>query len=93
VFDDEALEVKISSGGGDGAEKLRSSGENIVVGCANRWRYDTVADWFFIPSKEFPILEFFKETQTSPDCQVHFFPVVSNGAQLYNSMMSKIAPK
>ena len=90
-FDDEALEVKIDTGNKE--DELMSSGENLVVGGANRWDYDTVTDWFFIPSKDFPVLIYFKETQTSPDGQVHFFPVISNGAELYDVMMSKIGPK
>jgi len=89
-FDEEALELKIDKGG---EEELASSGENVVVGGANRWAYDSFTDWFFIPSKDFPILMYFKETQTSPDGQVHFFPVVSNGAQLNDAMMTKIGPK
>ena len=88
-FDEDALELKIDSGG----EVLASSGENKVVGGANRWAYDTFTDWFFIPSKDFPILMYFKETQTSPDGQVHFFPVVSNAAELHDAMMTKIGPR
>lgn len=38
-------------------------------------RYSTFVNWeLWWP--EFPILVYFKETQTKPDGQVHFFPVI-----------------
>ncbi len=33
----------------------------------------------FYPSPEFPILVYFKETQTKPEGQIHFFPVLASG--------------
>ena len=62
-----------------GSDELTDSGENIVVGVANRWAYSTFVNWDFYPSLEFPILVYFKETQTpKPDGsepgQIHFFP-------------------
>ncbi|PKI75747.1 hypothetical protein CRG98_003890 [Punica granatum] len=68
VFDDEALEVKIG-------EQLQESGENVFVGGKNRWKYSTFVNWeLWWPN--FPILVYFKETQTKPEGQVHFFPVI-----------------
>ncbi len=58
-------------------------GEKVVVGCANRWGYDSFVNWGLSPSPSFPILVYFKETQTrrtsngegaGSDGQAHFFP-------------------
>ncbi|KAJ6381144.1 hypothetical protein OIU77_029937 [Salix suchowensis] len=71
-----ALEVKIG-------EELQGSGENVFVGGKNRWKYSTFVNWeLWWPN--FPILVYFKETQTKPEGQVHFFPVIFNGKQLYD---------
>ncbi|KAL7471496.1 hypothetical protein ACHAXS_011784 [Conticribra weissflogii] len=86
VFDKEAFEltnIDFSSP----ENKLYDSGENIVVGGANRWTYDSFVNWDFYPSVDFPILVYFKETQTQkPDGsysgQVHFFPAIANCKQL-----------
>lgn len=72
-----------------------SIGENVVVGGENRWKYDTFVNWDFLPSEDFPILVYFRETQTPAanreevplvvdelDGQVHFFPAISNSEQL-----------
>ena len=50
-------------------------------------------DRFFLLSKEFPVLMYFKETQTSPQGQVHLFPVIMDGRLLYQTMLQKIGPK
>eukprot|EP00569_Conticribra_weissflogii_P004502 CAMPEP_0171328212 /NCGR_PEP_ID=MMETSP0878-20121228/518_1 /TAXON_ID=67004 /ORGANISM="Thalassiosira weissflogii, Strain CCMP1336" /LENGTH=247 /DNA_ID=CAMNT_0011828045 /DNA_START=28 /DNA_END=771 /DNA_ORIENTATION=+ len=86
VFDKEAFElanIDVSSP----ENKLYDSGENIIVGGANRWMYDSFVNWDFYPSVDFPILVYFKETQTQkPDGsysgQVHFFPAIANCKQL-----------
>ena len=36
----------------------------MVVGGENRWKYDTFVNWDFLPSEDFPILVYFRETQT-----------------------------
>ena len=59
TFDDEAFELK------SGEEDI---GENVVVGGANRWAYSSFVNYDFFPSYEFPILVYFKETQT-PESQ------------------------
>lgn len=60
TFDNEAFELK-ESGGGD-------TGENIVVGGANRWTYDSFVNYETFPKGwALPILIYFKETQTPSD--------------------------
>ncbi|KAJ9688635.1 hypothetical protein PVL29_014341 [Vitis rotundifolia] len=84
VFDNEALEVKVG-------EQLQDSGENVFVGGENRWKYSTFVNWeLWWPN--FPILVYFKETQTKPEGQVHFFPVIFNGKQLYDVMVERAGP-
>lgn len=81
VFDDEALEVKVG-------EELDESGENVFVGGKNRWKYSTFVNWeLWWPN--FPILVYFKESQTKPEGQIHFFPVIFNGKQLYDVMVER----
>ncbi|KAK1312549.1 hypothetical protein QJS10_CPA07g00689 [Acorus calamus] len=84
VFDDEALEVKVG-------DQLEESGENVFVGGKNRWKYSTFINWeLWWPN--FPILVYFKEAQTKPEGQVHFFPVIFNGKQLYDVMVERAGP-
>eukprot|EP00262_Sarcandra_glabra_P002245 TRINITY_DN1250_c0_g1_i2.p1 TRINITY_DN1250_c0_g1~~TRINITY_DN1250_c0_g1_i2.p1 ORF type:complete len:256 (-),score=29.99 TRINITY_DN1250_c0_g1_i2:209-976(-) len=84
VFDEEALEVKVG-------EQLQESGENVFVGGKNRWKYSTFVNWeFWWPN--FPILVYFKETQTKPEGQIHFFPIIFNGKQLYDVMVERAGP-
>ncbi|KAF6151182.1 hypothetical protein GIB67_037390 [Kingdonia uniflora] len=84
VFDDKALEVKVG-------EELDESGENVFVGGKNRWNYSSFVNWeIWWPN--FPILVYFKETQTKPEGQVHFFPVIFNGKQLYDVMVERAGP-
>ncbi|XP_050386777.1 uncharacterized protein LOC126802983 isoform X2 [Argentina anserina] len=84
VFDDEALEVKVG-------EELETSGENVFVGGKNRWKYSSFVNWeLWWPN--FPILVYFKETQTKSEGQVHFFPVIFNGKQLYDVMVERAGP-
>jgi hypothetical protein len=68
IFDQEnALELATNNGT-DGS--LTSSGENIIVGGANRWKCDTIVNYDFFPQGWMdgpfgqPILVYFKETQT-----------------------------
>lgn len=96
VFDGSAFELKNTDDlSGDDAI-LESSGENFVVGGANRWDYDKFVNWDFFPNEKFPILVYFKETQTPEEKwnegpgkldkngggQVHFFPAIANVQQL-----------
>ena len=89
VFEDDAMELKI----GNDNKNLNDSGENIVVGGANRWDYNTFTSWLFIPLKEFPILFYFKENQTKPEGQVHFFPIIVKANELNDILMEKVGKK
>ena len=89
LFDSEALEIKVEKG-----DTLDDSRENFVVGGKNRWAYSSFTEWYFIPSKEFPVLMYFKENQTSKTSpQSHLFPVIMNGKKLYEAMMKNVGPK
>uniref|UniRef100_A0A7S1ZIC5 Uncharacterized protein n=1 Tax=Ditylum brightwellii TaxID=49249 RepID=A0A7S1ZIC5_9STRA len=93
VFDETSFELKTVER--RSREILVESGENVIVGGANRWAYDTFVEWKFIPT-QFPILVYFKETQTSEKLgnkdslsfddrggtQGHFFPAICNTKQL-----------
>ena len=77
VFDKDCFELKTVDS--LGSDVLADSGENIIVGGANRWKYTSFVNYDFFPSLDFPILVYFKETQTpKPDGsepgQIHFFP-------------------
>ena len=69
VFDDEAVEVKAKEFDKlfESDAGLVGSGENFAVGGENRWRYDSIVNYEFIPSESLPILVYFKETQTPQD--------------------------
>ncbi|KAF9613508.1 hypothetical protein IFM89_008355, partial [Coptis chinensis] len=71
--------------------ELQESGENVFVGGKNRWNYSSFVNWeLWWPN--FPVLVYFKETQTKPEGQVHFFPVIFNGKQLYETMVERAGP-
>lgn len=80
VFDDEALEVLIKGS--------QDETENAFVGGKNRWKYSTFTNWEYW-WKGFPVLVYFKETQTKPEGQIHFFPIIFNGKQLYDVMAER----
>jgi hypothetical protein len=96
VFDETAFELKNVDIGTSSDEVLKESGENFVVGGANRWDYDSFVNFDFFPSVDYPILVYFKETQTSSESwnegpgqldkvgggQIHFFPAIANVKQL-----------
>lgn len=80
VFGPDALEVRV----GDALEET----DNRIVGGANKWKYSSFVNWeFWFPS--FPVLVYFKETQTKPEGQIHFFPILFNGKQLYDVMVER----
>jgi hypothetical protein len=91
VFDDEALEVVISGKqpGEEGSET-----ENAFVGGRNRWSYDSFVNWevYFAKPLWFPVLVYFKETQTKPEGQIHFFPVIFDAKTLYDVMKERCGP-
>lgn len=93
TFDETSFSLVKSSG-----EKLD---DNIVVGGENKWAYKSFVNWQFLPSKDFPILVYFKETQTPRDNwveapiivdnlegQAHFFPAISNTGELERQFIS-----
>uniref|UniRef100_A0A6S8XYR0 Uncharacterized protein n=1 Tax=Ditylum brightwellii TaxID=49249 RepID=A0A6S8XYR0_9STRA len=66
VFTEKNFELRT---GGDGLEDAR---ENVVVGGANVWTYDSFVNYEFFPkgwqdTPQGPILVYFKETQTPSD--------------------------
>mmetsp|Transcript_8239 Transcript_8239/g.12159 ORF Transcript_8239/g.12159 Transcript_8239/m.12159 type:complete len:251 (-) Transcript_8239:253-1005(-) len=96
VFDETSFELKNVDVGASEEEVLTASGENFVVGGANRWDYDSFVNFDFFPSAKYPILVYFKETQTPTEKwsdgpgkldkvgggQIHFFPAIANVKQL-----------
>ncbi|CAL5220775.1 g2841 [Coccomyxa viridis] len=80
VFDSDSLEVVL----GNEAKET----ENAFVGGENKWKFSTFTNWeFWWPN--FPVLVYFKETQTKPEGQIHFFPIIFNSEQLYNTMVER----
>ena len=96
VFDGNAFELKNVDIGASEEDVLKASGENFVVGGANRWDYDQFVNYDFFPSADFPVLVYFKETQTPQEKwnegpgqlddvgggQIHFFPAIANVKQI-----------
>ena len=64
VFDETSFELKNVDLGASDEDALTESGENFVVGGANRWTYDSFVNWDFFPSVDYPVLVYFKESQT-----------------------------
>ena len=88
AFDEDSFSL-VSAGGA----KLER--ENVVVGGENKWKYSSFSNYDFLPSREFPVLVYFREDQTpvenreevplvvdTLEGQVHFFPAISNSKQL-----------
>lgn len=93
TFDDNAIALVSQDG-----SKIA---DNIKVGGENRWKYSSIQNWDFLPSEDFPILIYFRETQTpvearaeapivvdNLDGQVHFFPAISNVEQFKNGFIT-----
>jgi hypothetical protein len=65
--------------------------ENVFVGGKNKWKFSSFVNWeFWWPS--FPVLVYFKETQTKPEGQIHFFPIIFDGKTLYDTMVERCGP-
>lgn len=72
----------------DNGAWLEAKPDNYVVGTPNRWTYDSIINYGFFPSIEFPVIVYFKETMTPEEKwsrwfaafdsygrgQPHFFP-------------------
>ena len=69
--------------------------ENVVTGGSNSWKLSSVTNYAFLPSQDFPILVYFRETQTPAaarvdapivvddlDGQAHFFPAIARSDQI-----------
>ena len=80
TFDDDSFALVKSD--------LSSTGENVVVGGENDWAYKKFVNYDFFPSESFPILVYFKETQTpedqwnvGPGEQANSAEAIANGAK------------
>jgi len=76
----------------NGKAQLVRKPDNYVSGTRNRWKYDTIINYGFFPSEEFPVICYFKETETPEwkwnrwfagfdsygNGQPHFFPGICN---------------
>jgi len=75
-----------------GMAELVRKPDNYVSGTQNRWKYDTIINYGFFPSEDFPVICYFKETETPEykwnnwfaafdsygNGQPHFFPGICN---------------
>ena len=93
-FSDTDLDVVFIEPGADDSTALdvdtESSGDNkLQGGGANKWSFDSVTNWeFWFPG--FPVLVYYKENQTRPEGQPHFFPIIMDGKKLYETMLAKM---
>ena len=87
VFDNDSMEVcYVDKEAPDG---IKQSRENFAVGGQNRWTYKSFKNWYFVPSKEVPVLMYFSETQTKPEGQFHLFPVIMDSKVCNTSCIFK----
>lgn len=96
VFEKDGFEFYNVRGPGldyeNGKADLVKKPDNYVAGTRNRWKYDTIINYGFFPSEDFPVICYFKETET-PEWkwnrwfaafdsynrgQPHFFPGICN---------------
>ena len=93
-FSDTDLDVVFIEPGADDSTALdvdtESSGDNkLQGGGANKWSFESVTNWeFWFPG--FPVLVYYKENQTRPEGQPHFFPIIMDGKKLYETMLAKM---
>lgn len=103
VFEKDAFEFYNIKGPGldlDNGGRLERKPDNYVSGTVNRWKYDTITNYRFFPSLDFPFIVYFKETETPKEKwnrwfaafdaygsgQPHFFPGICNARQFKNQM-------
>jgi hypothetical protein len=72
-FDDDSFSLVKADGS--------SIGENVVVGGENRWRLNSIVNYDFYPSSKFPILVYFKETQTATTARVDAPAIIDDGLE------------
>lgn len=79
---------------------LQRKPDNYVSGTVNRWKYDNIINWGIYPSLEYPVIIYFKETETPKEQwgkwfaafdsygngQPHFFPGIANARQFKEQM-------
>jgi Protein of unknown function (DUF3119) len=79
---------------------LERKPDNYVSGTINRWKYDNITNWSFFPSLDYPLIVYFKETETPMEewekwhaifdtygeGQPHFFPGIVNARQMKEQM-------
>ena len=84
-----------------GAKLVKKPG-NYVTTTQNRWRYDAITNYGFFPSEQYPVICYFKETDTEKERwdkwfaafdsygrgQPHFFPGICN-VRLFKEEMEK----
>mmetsp|Transcript_24234 Transcript_24234/g.67534 ORF Transcript_24234/g.67534 Transcript_24234/m.67534 type:complete len:260 (-) Transcript_24234:259-1038(-) len=87
----------------DKGARLETKPSNYVTGSSNRWRYDSIIHYGFFPSERFPVICYFKETDTPEEQwnrwfaafdsygrgQPHFFPGICDVAQFKHEMESR----
>lgn len=106
VFEKDAFEFYNIKGPGLDLENggyLEEKPANYVAGTPNRWKYDAITNYGFFPSEEFPVICYFKETET-PEWkwnrwfaafdsygggQPHFFPGICNIKQFKSQMEAR----
>jgi hypothetical protein len=68
VFEKDSFEFYNVKGPGldleNGKANLVKKPDNYVAGTPNRWKYDTIINYGFFPSEDFPVICYFKETET-----------------------------
>lgn len=79
---------------------LEKKPDNYVSGTRNRWTYDSIINYGFFPSLDYPVICYFKETETPEEQwdkwfaafdsygrgQPHFFPGICNARQFKEEM-------
>jgi hypothetical protein len=84
----------------DNGAWLERKPDNYVAGTVNRWKYDQIINYGFFPSEVFPVICYFKETETPEEQwdkwfaafdsygggQPHFFPGICNARQFKEQM-------
>ncbi|GAX24760.1 hypothetical protein FisN_4Hu318 [Fistulifera solaris] len=100
VFEKDAFEFYNLKG--PGLQRLEIKPDNYVAGTRNRWKYDSIINYGFFPSEQFPVICYFKETETPEwkwnrwfaafdsyqNGQPHFFPGICN-VQQFKAEMEK----
>jgi Protein of unknown function (DUF3119) len=82
---------------------LEKKPDNFVTSTRNRWKYDNIINYIFFPSIGFPLIVYFKETETPKELwnkslgafdgygrgQPHFFPGILDAVQFRGQMEAR----